>query len=322
MNIQYKGFIKCFVLAVVAYSIAVLIAVGSVDGMTKDNITVEYESDADLGNRIDLSANVIGLFKLHPSKKSMVFLTETDVVQRLGHEPWLTTMAINLPNSIPENGPLPVGPGKIYINCVPKSSCIFPTALSSDLHINGFGIALEIIPGQGQVNPFKYRVNPSFFGDSRDVTPLSMEEIAQVTVRSNAAASDSSTLYGAMEAKIRVPLATETGGAVVDSNIFVFAEDLAGLNNSQRNLNWKREGDVITVIMTSPIGMMYQEARFSIALQPPVHVFGSLSGVINQFTSPPVLEEPVKFYDVNGDLVAPGISPTINVVLENINWLN
>lgn len=339
MSIRYKNGIKKILTAIMVYWVAgctglntfphmarggdsVLLAIGSADGMTKDNITVEYASDADPGNRINLLPNVIGLFKLYPNKKSMVFLSETTVVQRLGHEPWLTTMAINLPNSIQDNGPLPIGPGKVYINCVPKSSCTFPSALSSDIHINGFGIALEIIPGQGQPNPFKYRVNPTFFGDSRDVYPLSMEEIAQVTARPNVAASATSARYGGMEARIRVPITTETGGAVGDSNIYVFAENLSGLNNSQVNLSWMRTGDVITVFMTSPVGMVYQEARFSIVLRPPTNLFGSLSGLIYKFSAPPILDGPVKFYDTDGNLIAPAISPTVNVVLENTNWLN
>jgi len=301
---------------------SILLAVGSADGMTKDNITVEYESDSNPGVRIDLSANVIGLFKLHPSKKSIVFLRETRSIANDGHEPWLTTMAINLPNSIPEGGILPIGTGKIYINCVPKASCVFPTGLFTELHLNGFGIALEILAGQGQANPFQYRVAPSFFGDSRDVTPLSMEEIAQVTVRPDVAASDPVAKYGAIEVKINAPIETDTGAAVPDSIIFVFAEDLAGLNNSQRNVNWKREGDVITVILTSPAGMVYQEARFSVVLRPPMHSFGTLTTGRNLFTVAPTLVPPAKFYDTNGNIIDATVSPTLNVSLDNANWLN
>src|SRR3990170_5091445 len=92
----------------------VTFALGSADGMTKSNITVEYFSDSAPSTPIDLTAYIAGLFKLYPDKSSRAWLKEADSIPgRSSHGPWMTVLAVNLPDQA--SGILPVGPGHVKV---------------------------------------------------------------------------------------------------------------------------------------------------------------------------------------------------------------
>ncbi len=282
----------------------VMLAVGTPEGMTKSNIAVTFTSDVD-GSVTDLTPSVRSLIKLYPSKTSSAALNKTALVYTAGHEPWLSTLAIDLPPSAADGGPLPVGTGKVRVQCVPRASCKFPSFYP---HTNDIDMSLEILPGNGEPNPFKYQ---AAFGFQINADTALLEEQPQLVVRPDTNGTSTFSLYGAAEFKINLPVTTYNGGVVPDSDIVIVAEDLTTLSASQRNLMWKREGNDFTVVFSSPKGMKYSEFRFSIVLklpgassQPP-HVYAG---------SPSLVSE--RYYSINGDSLDSGSSPSVNVAMD------
>lgn len=280
----------------------VMFAVGTPEGMKKDNISVTFTSDID-GSVTDLAQNIRALSKFYPSKTSAVALNHSNSIYLAGHEPWLSVLSIDLPLSIPGGGPLPVGSGEVRVQCIPKADCTFPGFFP---HTNNVDMALEILPGTGNPHPFKYSggMAGEFTAD-----PALLEEQPQVTVRPDANGTNTSVQYGAAEYKITMPVTTYNGGAVLDSDIVIVAEDLTTQTGSQRGLIWERKGDDFTIMFSSPRGMRYNEFRFSLVLKPqsstPSHVYT---------TAPTLVSE--KYYSMDGNQIASAASPVVNVALD------
>ena len=177
-------------------------------------------------------------------------------------------------------------------------------------HINDVPISLEIIDGMGTPNPFGYKGQ---FGNNYNADPEYLEKLPQVVVNSVLGGSTASTLYGAASIQLNIPVETSVGGAVSNNNIFVIAEDLTPHTKSQRQIVWNRSGDNIKVMLISPNGMSYKEIRFSIVLRPPTT--GSTQHP-NVYSGDPTLVSET-FYDMSGNQIPAGISPQVNVVLNN-----
>ena len=280
----------------------VMFAVGTPDGMTKNNISVTFTSDID-GSVTDLTQNIRALSKFFPAKTSSVALNQSNSIYLAGHEPWLSVLSIDLPLSIPDGGPLPVGSGEVRVQCVPKDECKFPGFFP---HINNIDMALEVLPGAGYPHPFIYSLG---LAGELSANPALLEEQPQVKIRPSANGTNTSTLYGAAEFRISMPVTTYNGGNVPDSHIVIVAEDLTTLTGSQRSLIWGRSGDDFTILFSSPRGMKLNEFRLSLVLKAPsgnpTHVYTAEPALISE-----------SYYNLDGDLIASTSSPAVNVFLD------
>lgn len=272
----------------------VFLALGSPVGMTRQNISAAY-LPADGSGSVDLTGNIRALFKLHPDKTSLAYLNAANSYTSWGHEPWLMTMAVDLPY------PMPEGAGTVKVKCTPASSCKYPVYHA---HVNNIAIGLEILPGKGEPNPLSYMAG---FGMTRALDPALLEQQTRLvlTPAKNAVTTDS-TRFSAASIKINMPVATTSGGAVPDASIKVIPSDLTASTNSQRQVSWVRNGDEITVYIVSPAGMTYLESMLEIVLHATANN-GQLA-----FTAPPAIVSSV-YFDANGQVTG---GPSLAVALK------
>jgi len=282
----------------------VLFAVGTPEGMTRNNISVTFTSDVD-SSITDITKDIRSLSKFYPAKTSDMALNNSNAIYIAGHEPWLSVLSIDLPLSIPDGGPIPVGTGTVSVQCIPRTDCTFPGFFP---HVNDIGITLEILPGTGNPHPFDYAFGST---GSFPADPALLDEQQQVTVRPDANGSNTSTRYGAAEFVISMPVTTYNGGTVPDSDIVVIAEDLTTLTGSQRNVIWKRSGDNFTVIFSAPNGMKFNEFRFSLVMKAPVQT----TDPAHIYTTAPTLISE-NYYGLDGSVIPPTASPTIVLALD------
>jgi hypothetical protein len=259
----------------------ITLALGSVEGMTKSNVTVTYTSDS--GAAVNLTPNISGLFRMYPSRTSRAAY-DTDAATlpwKSGHEAWMMVMAVNLPSG------MPVGTGKIRVQCQPQASCVYPW---SETHINSIDIAFEVLPGQGSPNPLVYK--SWIYTATGSLSDL--EEGPQLAVRTPYTPFNSpyaNEIYGAVQVVLYAPVSDP---GVNNGNIRVVTENMDLATNSQLQTSWKRVGDYITVYLVSPIGMRYFEPRFSVVLRRPYS-----SAPPTTFTATPRLESAI-FYSLDG----------------------
>jgi hypothetical protein len=272
----------------------VFLALGSPVGMTRQNISAVY-LPADGSGNVDLTNNIRALFKLHPDKASLAYLNAANSYFSWGHEPWLVTMAVDLPY------PMPEGSGTVKVNCIPASSCQYP---NYHTHVNDIAIGLEILPGQGEPNPLSYMGG---FGMVRTLDPALLEQQPRLvlTPAKNTVTNDS-TRFGAASIRINMPVATVSGGAVPDAYIKVIPSDLTASTNSQRQVSWVRNGDDITVYIVSPAGMTYLESMLEIVLH------ATANNVRSVFSAPPAIVSSV-YFDANGQVIG---GPSLAVALK------
>ena len=272
----------------------VFLALGSPVGMTRQNISAAY-LPADGSGSVDLTGNIRALFKLHPDKTSLAYLNAANAYTSWGHEPWLMTMAVDLPY------PLPEGTGTVKVKCTPASSCKYPVYHP---HVNDIAIGLEILPGKGEPNPLSYMAG---FGSIRTLDPVLLEQQTRLvlTPEKNAVTNDS-TRFAAASIKIYMPVATTSGGAVPDANIKLIPSDLTASTNSQRQVSWVRGGDEITIYIVSPAGMTYLESMLEIVLHATANNMQSL------FTAPPAVVSSV-YFNADGQVVG---GPSLTVALK------
>ncbi len=272
------------------------LALGSPDGMTMSNITVEYYSDSAPSTPIDITFYVVGLFNLYPDKLSQAWLTEATVATlgRSAHGPWLTTMVINLPDA--GAGLLPVGTGHIEITTTP-GEVTYPRF---NPEIDTVNISLEILAGNGSPNPLRYA---DFFGGSIAGDLAKLEPIRHVVVKPPVPVEgfQYSTAYGAVEINVQAAIRDFFGNPVGDGGIRVIADDQPGKERFQMQTLWARNGDNFTIMLTSPLGMYAHQARVSIV---PVGIAFAVEGT-------PTLSS-ISYYDINGNPTS-GSTPTVVV---------
>jgi hypothetical protein len=272
----------------------VFLALGSPVGMTRQNISAVY-MPADGSGSVDLTNNIRALFRLFPDKTSLAYLNAANSYFSWGHEPWLVTMAVDLPS------PMPVGSGTVKVNCIPVSSCQYP---NYHAHVNDVSIGLEILPGQGEPNPLTYMGG---FGTVRTLDPTLLEQQPRLvlTPAKNAVTTDS-TRFSAASIRINMPVSTINGGAVPDAYIKVIPSDLTASTNSQRQVSWVRSGDEITLYIVSPTGMTYLETMLEIVLH------ATANNIQSTFTAPPAIVSSV-YFDANGQVIG---GPSLAVALK------
>jgi hypothetical protein len=257
----------------------VALAVGSPDGMNRDNTTAVFVSDASPASPVDLTSNIRGIFRLYADKLSDIYNPGTNVQEIFntsGHEPWVTILVLDLPSG------LPVGPGEVKVS----TTASYPTIGS---HINDFPVQLEIIPGTGAPSDFAYEFGKggSRLGNLALLEPVPHAQIIPVFPPSGTWPS-----YGAMEIKLNVP--TTAGSALESPVIRVIPDDLNSFTGSQVSMTYHHDDNqVLTVLLVSPVGALRtQEARFSVVLMTSQYM-------PLQFSSTPAITS-VRYYDIDG----------------------
>ena len=88
----------------------VTFAIGSLDGLNRSNITVEYYPDSDPANPVDLTRFVRSVMKVYPDKTSQAYWdvtsgygleTLTSQTSLSGHGPWQSVVVVDLPLTLP-----------------------------------------------------------------------------------------------------------------------------------------------------------------------------------------------------------------------------
>lgn len=282
----------------------VALAVGSPDNLTSSTINnVQFESDAAPGSPVDITANVRSVFRLYADKTSRVYTDgagtgTSQIVRTSAHEPWVTIVAIDMPEELSAGVPLPTGPGHITITTAPGVT--YPTIGN---HINDKTIAMEILPenlpGDGTASTLDYE-----FGTCCTLAGnlALLESAPRALVKSDITdATGITSGYGAIELKLDFTGITST--PINDSNIRVVADDMTTFSQSNRQIITGVNNEVLTVIMLSmPEQLKSYEMRFEAVLT---------SG--NTFVGAPPTIAGVAFYDINGNVVTDTTNYSVEV---------
>jgi hypothetical protein len=264
----------------------ITVAVGSPDGMTKNNVSVNFQPDAG-GPPVDLTNNVAAIFKLYPDPSSPLIAGNwgnvSTIYDNSGHVPWLTVVAIDLP---PE---MPVGTGKINVN----TTAVYPTNSAS---VNLIPITFEILPGTGSPHNRWYNIGSS--GPSWLSADLStVQPPHQVMVRPKFPATAEWPTYGAIQLKLRF-----ADGAPPSKGFQFITDDASLFTGSERNVSYSVSGDQLLVMYTSAHGWLsYTEPRFGLVPRPVRSV--TQPPPVTMPTAPPILLS-VDYYDVDGNVVS------------------
>ena len=259
----------------------ITLAVGSPDGMTRDNIQVDYIPDANPGNVVDLNPGLRSVFKLYPDRTSKAWLYDDSLFSinsledAINHATWLTLISLDLPTSIPE--------GTGIIKVTPTSPDVYYPQVTGS--ITDVDIHMEILAGLGSPNPFSYEPVATSLPITRPLSDL--EPAPQVIVSPPDATV--SGCCGAIEFKVTAPWLSSTGQSVPDSEIFIVqdAQNRLALKR-QINMNYARNGDQFTVIFVTPRVMVPRQSRFTITAKP-----GNSLGTVTL--------DSVRYFDQNGN---------------------
>jgi len=266
----------------------IALAVGSPEGMTRENTTIRFVSDAAPGTLVDLTDNITAIFKVAPDKLSRVAMDSgaRSIPANSGHEPYLGVVSLDLPNG------LPLGTGSLTINTTAENPV--GSGVGDELTV-----ALDILPGSGEPNPLAYMHNEMLVGGLSD-----LESIGHCELRPefDPASPGSFPLFGSVDINVRIVIRSDTGDAVDDNAFAVVFQDMGGDTGSQLQAFWNRDGDILNVHFVSPGGMQLFEPRFAIVPKPgtviqdvnyPAATYHDLDGL-------PVSGPPIKIF-LNGE---------------------
>ena len=273
----------------------VALAVGSPDNLTMANVnSVTFTSAAAPGSPLDITGNVRSIFKLYADKTSSVYeipgdalpVTGTNQIVRTSlHEPWLSVMAIDMPEEIAPGQPLPTGPGTITINT--NSNVTYPT-IGND--INSSSIAIEILPETSPTDGIASIFEYEFGTTNTQLGNLSVLEARPHALITSEYSEDPFTLNNYAAVEMKVDFSGTTTTPITDSNTKVVVDDLTAYSKSNRHVITSVKNEVLTVIMISMSEKIKPyELRFAVALN-----------TTNSFTGPTPAITSTEFYYVNG----------------------
>ncbi len=250
-------------------------AIGAAKSMTRANTTTTFTSDVD-GVSVDLTANVISIFRLYADRASEAYQfggNTASLADSVGHKPWVTVAVIDLPTD------LTVGPGQVQFTTTTTYS-------GQGSHTNNLPISVKILPGTGLPSGFDYE-----FGiGSQLASDLGQLEAQPRAIFGPAYPSNSCPCpdYGAIE--IRANLPTSLGADLDPAFVRVLADTMTAQTGSGRGfVHGLNNGKNLTVMLTSSTGALkYYEARFSVVLHSAV-----------KFTGVPTITS-VRYFDANG----------------------
>ena len=269
----------------------VALAVGSADNLTMANInSVTFLSEAAPVSPLDITSNVRSIFKLYADKASTVYESPgpgtRELIRTSLHEPWLTVMAIDMPEELAPGVPLPAGPGTITINT--NSRVTYPTI---GYHINDAEpIAIEILPEttptDGVASAFEYE-----FGKyAHMIGDLWLLEAHPHALISSQYKDDPLGLASYAAVEMKVDFTGTTSTPINESNVKVIVDDMTAYSNSNRQVLTSVNNGVLTVILMSMNERIKPyEMRFSVALNSGISFTGPVPQILN-----------ISFYDLNG----------------------
>lgn len=281
----------------------ITLAIGSLDGATKNNTTITYYADSDPSTPIDLTPNIRSVFKLYPDKTSlMVQLGDTNAIPGWsGHGAWQTVVALDIPLESFAGIPFPEGTGIISVSM--GAEVVYP---NNSVHVDNVQINMEILPGEGSPHVFEYFGN--IFLPSETGNLAQLQSVPQVLVRPSVVSGTypgQGNNYGAIEYILDVPVVNAFGGSVDDNALSVILDEQMGYIDAQLQVSWVKNGDEVKVMMISPKGKINSKlVRFSLIMKP-----------FYQYTYPdtPTLTS-ARYFDIDGVEVSDSTVPEILLV--------
>jgi len=263
----------------------ITLAVGSPDGMTKANTTIQFVSNADPANPVNLP--IRSLIRIRPDNTSHTALFDGyagAISYYSSHGPWMSVAVLDLPQG------LALGPATINI----MTTAVY--SIGAD--VNEIPVRIEILPGTGVTNAFKY--NP-FGAGIQDGNLSNLEPLRQAVIRPPLINTGwyNKPLSGAVEIKVNVPMQQiSNGNPIADSSIRVVADDMVSRNNlAHVQMDWVRNGDEFTVnFISSTAKMGYFQTRFSVVM--------IASPNYEYVSSPGPSITSVRYFDANGDVIS------------------
>jgi len=284
----------------------VTLAVGSVDGLDRSNITVTYFADSDPGVGIPLTANVRSVFRIYPDKTSLSYWRNDSPTSSMstvpswsGHGPWQSVVAVDTPIDLPS--------GTGYVKVSFGSGVIIPNNSTSVENIN---IAMEVLaaldssPLVGGPHTFEYKAatfETSVIGDLVELEFAKQAVVRTVKLSGAYFATGGNIAVSAAEYILNIPVLDNTGtdisDLVGDSAVRVVLDDKREYLTNQVNLNWSRNGSQIKVIITSPaLSQILSRIRFSVIVR------DNISDVYLQATiSDSISILSTRYFNENGD---------------------
>ncbi|HFD80724.1 MAG TPA: hypothetical protein ENK05_10095 [Gammaproteobacteria bacterium] len=266
----------------------ITLAVGSQDGMDRSNTTVSFTSDSDL-IPVDLSPGIRSIFNLYADKASNSYspsISNVDTNFRyLHHEPWQTVIVLDLPAT------LALGPGKIRVQTTAPQpvGALEPGYNGTYPDLNTVDIGMEILPGSGTSNPFRYKTvfDGTLTGNLRDLEPTRQALVRPPKTDAN---GQWPTPFGAIEIKMNMPMTDMSGtGIVDDSSVRLVTQDVSMFTSSKAQASWSYDGSTFTIMFISTSGQLqYYEPRFSVMAE------------TADFTSTPTITS-IRYFDMNGN---------------------
>lgn len=258
----------------------VTLAVGSIDGMTRSNTTINYIPDSDPLNPILIpSANIRGIIPIYPDKKTHAWTVSAAVFidNDSGHGAWLTVLVIDLPATLLQ------GTGKFDI----QTAGVSPPLAGN---VNNVEISFEVLQGLGVANPFDYYDPTTDLATTLSGDLLSLEPFPYYLFK-----PDSGQFWPKFAA-IQLTIQGDVIGsseAIINKSMKVVLEDMEENLNSNAQMDWVRNGSTTTVNIISTLGKLnYFEARTAIFFN---------NADINFATLPTVT---AKYFDVEGNEVS------------------
>ena len=291
----------------------VTLAVGSLDGLDRDNVTVTYYPDSDPSNPVDLTQNVRSVIRIFPDKTSAAYwdtasgngLETMNFLSTLsGHGPWQSVVAVDLPVT------LPTGTGVFRVT--PGAGVKFPLTLAK---VQNVDIAIEVLASVngdvaiGENHVFEYRkLNTN---DNTNIGNLArLEGLRQAVVSTVPDTSTTSVEIAAAEYSVSLVVLDASQNDVTDQlfdfNIAIVLDDQLSYLKNQTSLIWSRNGGDLKVIVTSATGRQgYRAIRYSILL---VNAAGGWS-----IAETPSINS-ATYYDTNGDQLIGLPAPAVAVI--------
>ncbi|MDQ1363057.1 MAG: hypothetical protein QG652_917 [Pseudomonadota bacterium] len=281
----------------------ITLALGSVDGLNKSNLQISYTPQS-TNIPVDLTANIRNVFKVYPDKTSRVWLDTADSANILnvfaGHGAWLNVAVLDLPATLPS------GYGSFQVDF--GNGVIVPNTFAVQ-SAETVQIISEILPaaaGTGVASSFYYYSAP---GGVISGNLSKLAAIPQVVLRPQVSNSYFSLLKpSAAEYRIKLPIIGDVQ-ALDDSSVHVIWDDKPGEFNKQIQLNWKRQGDELTVNILVPVAQAIQADlhRFSIIVLDADGI-----NAIDPAGTPQLLS--YRYFDFNGAEFAPTYTPEVVVM--------
>jgi len=289
----------------------ITLAIGSLDGVNRNNITIEYYPDSDPLNPVNITPGLRSVLRVYPDKTSQAYWDKGEFVgvdtieyqtTLSAHGPWQTVAVIDLP------GTLPAGTGHIEVSL--SSEVVYPLTLKKADDIN---IPIEILGNNGSAHVFEY--HKGFFNNDTTIGDLTkLEQLRQVVIRVLPNLTANYTPVYAAEYVLTVPIwdqqSNDVSNQVINSDIAIVFDDQPNYIRNQTNLFWSRSGETFTVIVISAGGDQDpSNLRFSILISNP-----EISTVNNWEISDNVSLVSVNYYDAVGELVT---GPVPQAIIQN-----